>query len=153
MAPVKANAIGIILQIIDDGELSELLKQLNSIQVMSGEDVTVDEINRLVALVEQYPTWTFEEQVSLILMRIGPEHSCKHCSNAIANTTRWTCTNGFLLSTRLMRPCRITFKVTQISCWCHLWSERTRLLLALLQLRQILRVRNLYRMQSLCQIT
>lgn len=64
MAPVKANAIGIILQLIDDGELSKLLQHLNCIQIMSGEVVTVDEINRLVAVVEQYPTWSFEEQVS-----------------------------------------------------------------------------------------
>ena len=64
MAPVKANAIGIILQLIDDGELSKLLQHLNCIQMMSGEVVAVDEINRLVAVVEQYPTWSFEEQVS-----------------------------------------------------------------------------------------
>jgi hypothetical protein len=64
MAPVKANAIGIIPQIIDDDELSKLLRHLNSIQVMSGDDVTVDEIDRLVSVLEQHPKWTFEEQVS-----------------------------------------------------------------------------------------
>ena len=155
MAPVKANAIGIILQIIDDCELSKLLRHLNSIQVMSGEDVAVDEIDRLVSVLEQHPKWTFEEQVSSMVVmwvRMSSEPCCKHFSNAIAITIRWTCTNGFLLSTQLMPPFPITFKGTQISCWCLLWSEKTRLLLALLQRRLVPCVRNLYRTQNLFQI-
>lgn len=67
MAPVKATAVGILPQIVDDVELLNLLKELNSIQVKGGESdgssTSSDEIARLVAVVARYPEWIFEEQV------------------------------------------------------------------------------------------
>ena len=60
MAPVKATAVGITPQIIDDPELKELLQRLNSFS--SNHDVTM-EADVLVSLLEQYEKWRFEEQV------------------------------------------------------------------------------------------
>lgn len=67
MAPVKATAVGIAPQAIDDSELSTLLETLNNFELNAAEDIenaSTDEINRLVSVVEPYPEWQFEEQVS-----------------------------------------------------------------------------------------
>ena len=65
MAPVKATAVGILPQTVDDVELVNLLKELNSIQVKDAESdgSSTSEIARLVAIVARYPEWIFEEQV------------------------------------------------------------------------------------------
>lgn len=70
MAPVKSNALGIAPQMLDDPELINLLKELNGIayndfpsQGLSGDD-DPSSIERLINLVEPYPTWQFEEQAS-----------------------------------------------------------------------------------------
>lgn len=67
MAPVKATAVGILPQTVDDVELVNLLKELNSIQVKDAESdgSSTSEIARLVAIVARYPEWIFEEQVDL----------------------------------------------------------------------------------------
>jgi hypothetical protein len=68
MAPVKTTAVGVLPQIVDDVELLNLLKELNSIQVKATEgdraSYCYDEIARLVGIVARYPEWIFEEQVS-----------------------------------------------------------------------------------------
>lgn len=63
MAPVTATAVGITPQTIDDVELAALLKSLNSFRLPSN-DIDGDDILRLVSIVEKYPEWQFEEQVS-----------------------------------------------------------------------------------------
>lgn len=63
MAPVTATAVGITPQTIDDAELAALLKNLNSFR-FSSNDIDGDDILRLVSIVEKYPEWQFEEQVS-----------------------------------------------------------------------------------------
>ena len=67
MAPVKATAVGIMPQIVDDVELLKLVKELNSIEVKTkagdGNEASPDEVARLVSVVSRYPEWMFEEQV------------------------------------------------------------------------------------------
>lgn len=65
MAPVKATAVGVMPQIVDDVELLNLVKELNSIQVNARESnqASADEVARLVTVVARYPEWKFEEQV------------------------------------------------------------------------------------------
>jgi hypothetical protein len=100
MAPVKATAVGITPQTTDDAELVKLLQELNGFRIKTDNDVSTDEINRLVAHVHKYPQWKFEEQVSVMLY-VECILVCRPCSNVGA--FRWTCTNGFQLSTRLTR--------------------------------------------------
>jgi len=67
MAPVKATAVGITPQIIDDEELSKLQKTLNSFSINNtGADLNESsEIHRLLELLNNYSEWKFEEQVDL----------------------------------------------------------------------------------------
>lgn len=68
MAPVKATAVGIAPQAIDDAELATLLETLNAFLIETDVDqASTDDINRLVAVVEQFPEWEFEEQVSIAM--------------------------------------------------------------------------------------
>jgi hypothetical protein len=70
MAPVKATAVGIAPQAIDDAELATLLETLNAFSIKTDvEHASTDEINRLVAVVEQCPEWKFEEQVSIAICK------------------------------------------------------------------------------------
>ena len=72
MAPIFPS-IGITPQIIDDKRLKSLRSNLESLPLnkqLRNVDPVSDPLNapldieRLVALLEPWPTWTFEEQVS-----------------------------------------------------------------------------------------
>lgn len=68
MAPIFPS-IGITPQIIDDKRLKSLRSNLESLTLnkqLRNVDPVSDplDIERLVALLEPWPTWTFEEQVS-----------------------------------------------------------------------------------------
>jgi len=70
MAPVKNNALGFAPQMLDDPELIKLIKELSSVEITNVRECRMEappvDIERLVALVEPHPTWTFEEQVNLL---------------------------------------------------------------------------------------
>ena len=73
MAPILSASIGVNPQILDDERLRSLRKSLedlemknrSSSEIASSEDISVPlDIERLVALLEPYQSWNFEEQVS-----------------------------------------------------------------------------------------
>jgi hypothetical protein len=63
MAPIKTNTVGISPQILDDLKLQQLIDALNNVRVKSANEISLSEITRLVEIVQEYPTWNFEEQV------------------------------------------------------------------------------------------
>lgn len=75
MAPILSTAVGVTPQIIDDPRLQKLLVKLNEYEpkglyqtknYQSSEEVIAphDHIEELVAVLEPYQKWIFEEQVS-----------------------------------------------------------------------------------------
>ena len=125
MAPIYAGDIGITPQIIDDEQLVTLRNAFattipfyQSILVDNPPTYTSPEqvpepldIGKLVALVEPWQTWKFEEQVSkssvVCARRRGsfarsiPSHSCllslitaTHTTPLSLQTYRWICRNG-----------------------------------------------------------
>lgn len=65
MAPVKATAVGITPQIIDDNELSKLQETLNSFSIKN-LDANLDqsfEVDQLLKMLKNFSEWKFEEQV------------------------------------------------------------------------------------------
>ena len=122
MAPILSMAVGVTPQIIDDPRLQKLLARLNEFEpkgvfhqknYQSSEEVIAPlDIEQLVAAMEPYQTWIFEEQVR----RVEPlpcllGHSFSAASNGNMKTTciltsdfiicftldRLTCTNGSTL--------------------------------------------------------
>ena len=73
MAPIKTNTVGISPQILDDLKLQQLMDALNNVRVKSGNDISLDEISRLVQIVREYPTWNFEEQVRYLVRHVMQE--------------------------------------------------------------------------------
>lgn len=74
MAPILAAEVGITPQIIDDKRLLELRSALAEMEVRvepgkaysHPDEVEVPlDIDRLIALIQPWQSWTFEEQVSL----------------------------------------------------------------------------------------
>jgi hypothetical protein len=75
MAPVKTTPLGVTPQIMDDPKLSDLQKAFDEVKLLDddlshGEDETPVDVDHLVSIIEKYPKWVFEEQVSMILMLI-----------------------------------------------------------------------------------
>ena len=76
MAPILSTAVGVTPQIIDDPRLQKLLRKLNEYEpkglyqpqnYQSSEEVIapLDDIEDLVAVLEPYQKWMFEEQVRM----------------------------------------------------------------------------------------
>eukprot|EP00546_Thalassionema_frauenfeldii_P015512 CAMPEP_0178932054 /NCGR_PEP_ID=MMETSP0786-20121207/22349_1 /TAXON_ID=186022 /ORGANISM="Thalassionema frauenfeldii, Strain CCMP 1798" /LENGTH=89 /DNA_ID=CAMNT_0020609193 /DNA_START=9 /DNA_END=274 /DNA_ORIENTATION=+ len=67
MAPVKATAVGITPQIIDDKELSKLQETLNSFSIknLDANPNQSSEVDHLLKMLKNFSEWKFEEQVDL----------------------------------------------------------------------------------------
>jgi hypothetical protein len=73
MAPILSTAVGVTPQIIDDPRLRQLIETLNEFQPqmplgrkqpVTPDDVTAPfDIAKLIAVIEPYQAWKFEEQV------------------------------------------------------------------------------------------
>ena len=73
MAPILSTAVGVTPQIIDDPRLIDLLEKLNEFEPKNlidrkhpqsaDEVIALLDITKLVAVIEPYQSWIFEEQV------------------------------------------------------------------------------------------
>lgn len=69
MAPVTATNVGMTPQVVDSPQLKQLMEQLNAIHIggenkdLNDKDAVSQSIQELLALVEPFTTWRFEEQV------------------------------------------------------------------------------------------
>jgi hypothetical protein len=89
MAPITATAVGVAPQVLDDPDLKSLLSALNQLDLgtlldpnQSLPEAKPAVLDELCALLEPWPEWAFEEQVSEI-----------YCVLASANGIKWNAFN------------------------------------------------------------
>ena len=108
MAPILSTAVGVTPQIIDDPKLCLLIQSLNEfqpdrplrpIQPDTPEEVLAPfNIADLIAVIEPYQTWKFEEQVRQCTTAM---HVPSFFVGAVMTQLslfihrRWICTSGF----------------------------------------------------------
>ena len=75
MAPITATAVGVAPQVLDDTDLNQLLSALNQLDLgtLLDPNQALPEakpavLDELCALLEPWPEWAFEEQVSDIII-------------------------------------------------------------------------------------